>query len=390
MDKPAKRVPTLARVPSPATAASPGRDTDLYALLLEMSGEAVLLQGDGRVLLANEAAALLFALPSPAALVGRAVEDLFADMAGAAAAPQLAAYPKRRRIATRLRRADGVEVDASLGARACTYQGRAATQLVLRSSIARGIDEAADDADMLTDLPNRRQFRTHLQAAIDRAIRNRHQVWVLYVDLDRFAMVNTQHGHHAGDSVLAEAAARLQACVRKTDIVASPGGDEFLIALEGTTDLEGARIVAARALESLSLPFAVAGTKVETSACIGITSAPGDGTNPDQLLQNVDVALWQAKARSRNRFEFFSTQMDAEHRRSSQVLADTERKFASLTPRENEVLEHLVSGEANKMIAYELGASMRTIEHHRARIMDKMQAGSLPELVRMVLGRRGG
>ena len=390
MDKPAKRAPTAARGMPPAATASRVSDTDLYALLLEMSGEAVLVHGNGRVLLANEAAALLFALPSPAALVGRAVEDLFADTAGAAAAPQLVAYPKRRRIATRLRRADGIEVDASLGARACTYQGLAATQLVLRSSIARGIDEAAGDADMLTDLPNRRQFRTHLQAAIDRAIRNRHQVWVLYVDLDRFAMVNTQHGHQAGDAVLAEAAARLQSCVRKTDIVASPGGDEFLIALEGTTDLEGARIVASRALESLSLPFTVEGAKVETSACIGITSAPGDGTNPDQLLQNVDVALWQAKARSRSRFEFFSTQMDAEHRRSSQVLADTERKFASLTPRENEVLEHLVSGEANKMIAYELGASMRTIEHHRARIMDKMQAGSLPELVRMVLGRRGG
>ena len=390
MDKTAKCAPTLARAPLPAAAASTASETDLYALLMEMSGEAVLLHGDGRVLLANEAAALLFAVPSPAALAGHAVEDLFADTAGAAAAPQLAAYPKRRRIATRLRRADGVEIDASLAARDCIYKGRPATQLVVRSTIVRRSDEAVGDADTLTDLPNRRQFRRHLQAAIDRAIRNRHQVWVLYVDLDRFAMVNTRHGHQVGDAVLAEAAARLQACVRKTDVVASPGGDEFLIALEGTTDLEGARIVAARALESLARPFLVEGASVETSACIGITVAPGDGSNPDVLLQNVDVALWQAKSGSRNRFEFYSTQMDAEHRRSSQVLAEIERKFASLTPRENEVLEHLAAGEANKMIAYELGASMRTIEHHRARIMDKMQAGSLPELVRMVLGRRGG
>ena len=82
--------------------------------------------------------------------------------------------------------------------------------------------------------------------------------------------------------------------------------------------------------------------------------------------------------------------MDAQHRHSARVRAETEKRFASLTPKEHEVLEHLVSGEANKMIAYQLGSSMRTIEHHRARIMDKMQAGSLPELVRMALGRREG
>lgn len=388
MDKQAKRALPATRLRPERADPPPAEESDLYALLLEMSGEAVILHGQGRILLANEAASLLFGYPSPAALVGSAVEDLFADTAGAAAAPQLAAYPKRRSIATRLRRADGSEVDASLGARACLYHGIAATQVVVRIAPARVVPDAG--ADMLTDLPNRRQFRAHLQAAIDRAIRNRHQVWVLYVDLDRFAMVNTRHGHRAGDMVLAEAAVRLQACVRKTDLVASPGGDEFLIALEGTTDLEGARVVASRALEAMARPFLVDGAPVSTSACIGITAAPGDGSNPDLLLQNVDVALWQAKSGSRNRFEFFSAQMDAEHRRSTQVRADTERKLANLTPREQEVLEHLVSGEANKMIAYELGASMRTIEHHRARIMSKMEAGSLPELVRMVLGRRDG
>jgi diguanylate cyclase (GGDEF)-like protein len=383
MDKPGKRA--LPRH-GPAFDAPPAGDTDLYALLLDMSGDAALLHDGGRVLAANEAAAVLFQRDSPADLVGRAVEDLFADTAGASAAPQLAAYPKRRSVDTRLRLADGSELDAQLSARACMHQGLPATQLLIRASPRPGVP----DADLLTDLPNRRQFRSHLQAAIDRAIRNRHQVWVLYVDLDRFAMVNTRHGHRAGDAVLAEAAVRLQACVRKTDLVASPGGDEFLIALEGSTDLEGARVVATRALESLARPFPVDGAEIATTACIGISAAPGDGATPDVLLQNVDVALWQAKAGSRNRFEFFSAQMDAEHRRSTQVRADTERKLASLTPREREVLEHLVAGEANKMIAYELGASMRTIEHHRARIMGKMQAGSLPELVRMVLGRRDG
>jgi two-component system response regulator FixJ len=82
--------------------------------------------------------------------------------------------------------------------------------------------------------------------------------------------------------------------------------------------------------------------------------------------------------------------MDDQHRRSTLVRAETEKNLSSLTRREQEVLEHLIAGQANKMIAYELGTSMRTIEHHRAKIMTKMSAGSLPELVRMVLGRRDG
>ncbi|MGH8028804.1 MAG: diguanylate cyclase domain-containing protein [Arenimonas sp.] len=355
---------------------------DPFRLLLEMTSEAVLLGVEGRIALANGAATLLFGATGAGDLLGLPLVDLVPEGAQAATGR---AYPRRRSVQRPLRRIDGTGFDALVSQRACRFEGKPATQIVVRTAVRPEPVQVLTDP--LTALPSRRQFDDRLQQAIDRAARSRQPVWVLYADLDHFHRVNAAHGHRVGDGVLHEAATRLQACVRKTDLVASAGGDEFLIALEGTANREGAAVVASRALQAVARPFDVSGAQLELTASIGVTAYPDDGADPDRLLRNADVALWQAKSGNRNRFEFFSEQMDDRYRRSQVAHAAIAGRYSSLTPREREVLQRLVAGEANKMIAYELGASPRTIEQHRAKIMEKMDAGSLAELVRMAVGR---
>ncbi|MBI3041572.1 MAG: diguanylate cyclase [Betaproteobacteria bacterium] len=243
--------------------------------------------------------------------------------------------------------------------------------------------------DALTELLNRSQFRDRLGGAMARATRNKQLVGVMFLDLDRFQTVNATLGHGAGDFVLKQVAERLEQSVRKGDTVARLGGDEFSVILEGLGEKDGATVGAQRALESLSRPVLLNGEEIRLTVSIGITVFPLDAHDLDALLRNADVAMYYVKEHGRNNYRFYSPGLEANSRRDALRRGEIEQRLARLTPREREVLDLLIAGKASKMIAYLIGASCRTIEHHRARIMDKMQADSLPELVRMVLEQRG-
>lgn len=163
--------------------------------------------------------------------------------------------------------------------------------------------------DDLTKLPNRLAFQEKLAETLPLAARGE-QVAVLCLDLDRFKPVNDTLGHSVGDALLKEVAERLRTSLRATDAVARLGGDEFAIIQWGSAQPTGATILAERIVESLNQPFFVNDQQISIGTSIGISIAPDDCLEPDQLLRNADLALYRAKQDGRGQHRFFAAEMD--------------------------------------------------------------------------------
>ncbi|ENZ77695.1 putative bifunctional diguanylate cyclase/phosphodiesterase, partial [Caulobacter vibrioides] len=164
--------------------------------------------------------------------------------------------------------------------------------------------------DPLTELPNRVLFQKSLAEALARRARNGDQLAVHFIDLDRFKTVNDTLGHPLGDALLRVAAERLRNCVREGDTVARLGGDEFAVVQTGLKDMTGATRLAERVVEAMSAPFDLQGHQVVIGASVGVSVAPSDGEDADELLKKADMALYRAKAEGRGAFHFFEHAMD--------------------------------------------------------------------------------
>lgn len=166
--------------------------------------------------------------------------------------------------------------------------------------------------DPLTDLPNRLLVQSRLEHAIEQARRHRSKVGVLFVDLDRFKNVNDSLGHPAGDELIQAVSARLRGGLRDEDTLARLGGDEFLVVIEDLESADEAASVASKLTQLVQNPFCVAGGhEVIVSASIGISLYPDDGDSATGLIQHADAALYQAKARGRDSFCFYSAALTA-------------------------------------------------------------------------------
>ena len=164
--------------------------------------------------------------------------------------------------------------------------------------------------DALTDLPNRVLLRERLSEALVHVERGQ-RLAVLCLDLDGFKNVNDTLGHPTGDELLRSVAARLHTCVRDTDTISRVGGDEFSIIQADIADATDAERLARRLSQTISAPYDLHGHLVMVNTSIGIALAPTDGTDPNELLKNADMALYGAKADGRGVYRFFEPGMDA-------------------------------------------------------------------------------
>jgi diguanylate cyclase (GGDEF)-like protein/PAS domain S-box-containing protein len=164
--------------------------------------------------------------------------------------------------------------------------------------------------DALTGLPNRTLLQDRLGKALASARRRNEKVALLFLDLDRFKIINDSLGHSFGDLLLQEVAERLKGFAREQDTVARIGGDEFLIVMTGVKEVADAAVAAERVMDAMTREFIVQGRRFTVSCSIGISLFPEHGADSESLIKNADAAMYSAKESGRNAFRFFTEHMN--------------------------------------------------------------------------------
>ncbi len=166
--------------------------------------------------------------------------------------------------------------------------------------------------DSLTGLPNRTLFDRCLRGAIESAHTQGHSLAVMFLDLDRFKLINDTLGHPVGDSLLKQTVERLERCLREGDTIARWGGDEFILLLPHIHSIEDSAQIAQRILAALQPAFEIDEHQLHISSSVGIALYPEDGLDADTLTKNADVALYRAKDKGRNNYQFYRPDMSSE------------------------------------------------------------------------------
>lgn len=166
--------------------------------------------------------------------------------------------------------------------------------------------------DALTGLPNRVMFSHLLNLALASARRYRRQFALLFVDLDRFKVVNDTLGHEAGDQLLREMSSRLKGCLRSSDVIARLGGDEFVVLVQEISEAHQVAAVARKLLTAAMQPVTVLGQECRVTASVGISMYPGDAVDEKSLMTNADIAMYMAKEQGKNNFQFYASDVKAQ------------------------------------------------------------------------------
>ncbi len=291
--------------------------------IMEVAPEAILVTDtEGRIVMVNPRTESLFGYTREE-LIGQPVEMLVPASQRAAHARDREAYrrqPRVREMGTQGldlagQRKDGstFPVDISLGPLE-TEQGTWVVAAVRDlSERKRFEDELLHQAthDALTGLPNRLLFRELLLHGMAQAQRAEKLLAVLFLDLDGFKNINDTLGHAQGDVLLREVARRIVGALRKDDVVARQGGDEFTILLSGISEVQDITAIADKLLAAVAEPYVAAGHEMYVTASIGITVYPFDDADADNLLRNADTAMYRAKESGKNAYRFYTAEMNA-------------------------------------------------------------------------------
>ena len=285
--------------------------------------------GDQQILYANERALQQFQL-NVDSVQGRSLADFHVDAQIRAELPEaLSRHGSVRDYEVRLRDMNGKQFWLLLSAQPIRYAGVVGLLVALadiddRKRMQEDMRRKAMH-DQLTGLPNRAMFMESLDRAVRKARRRSGRLSVLFVDLDHFKEVNDSMGHAAGDKLLQAVAERLASAVRQSDLVARLAGDEFVLLIDDHKGPEEVMIVAQKVVGFLQRPVLLEWREVAISGSIGIASYPEDGDDVETLVKNADAAMYQAKERGRNNFQFYSPEMN----RMSLERVDLEKRVRS-------------------------------------------------------------
>lgn len=304
-----------------------------YRRLVELSPDAIAVHSAGKIVYINAAGARLVGATSSTQLLGLALLNFVHPDYKEVVEVRLREAEEENKpiqlMEEKLMRLDGKIIDVEVAGIPATYQGKVATQIIIRdiTERKRAQEQLLHDAfhDALTGLPNRALFLERLGQAIRRSKQYPdYKFAVLFLDLDRFKVVNDSLGHMVGDQLLIAIARLLGACLLHSDTVARLGGDEFTILLEDIQSVGDATFTANRIQQAFASPFQLEGHEVFTSVSIGIVFSQGDlassdedwnhqrcplYNNPEDLLRDADIAMYRAKALGKARHEVFNLEM---------------------------------------------------------------------------------
>lgn len=219
-------------------------------------------------------------------------------------------------------RFDGTHIFVEILAFQTTYQGKQAVQAIVRDITERKKSEEKIQYlayyDALTGLPNRNFLDNYLKEALVRSKDGKHILAVMFLDLDRFKIINDTFGHSFGDFLLQQVSVRLRKCLREDDMVSRYGGDEYIIVVEHR-DMQNICKLADQIIDTLAAPFTIYGRQLFISPSIGISMYPRDGEDVETLIKNADAAMYLAKESGRNNYQFYTSSLHVMNNRKFEL-----------------------------------------------------------------------